>query len=178
MRGTSVVRFVVYGAVGFGMGATLGGALLGLVGLPLAGAVGGAALGLASKDRRRSAILALLGAIGVTVGIVAGLIVGSFFAYSSEGPIAATVGAVVGASLGAAFSDRRTILALALAGAVGFFVGTLPADLVRFSIPTLRQLGESGSYVVAGSIGGASLGAALGYLEGRKPVEGRSPNTR
>lgn len=178
MKATSVVRFVIYGAVGFGIGATLAGALLGVVGLPLTGAVGGAVLGLALKDWRRTVILALLGAIGLTVGVIAGLIVGSFLSFSSQGPIAATVGAVVGASLGAAFSDWRMILALAFAGAVGFFVGNLPADFIRFSIPVLRQLGESGSYVVVGLVGGASLGGALGYLESRKRVAEQGPRVR
>jgi hypothetical protein len=32
--------------------------------------------------------------------------------------------------------------------------------------------------VVVGVIGGASLGAALGYLERRKPAEGRRPRVR
>lgn len=50
MRATNVMRVVIYGAAGFGVGATLAVALLGLVGLPLIGAVGGAALGLALRD--------------------------------------------------------------------------------------------------------------------------------
>jgi hypothetical protein len=175
MSATSVVRFTIFGAVGFGGGAALAGALLGLVGLPLTGSVGGAALGFALKDWRRTVNLALLGALGMTVGAIAGLVVGSFFSYASMGPIAATVGAVVGASLGAALSDWRTILALAVAGAVGFYVGSLPADFVRFYVPVLRQLGESGSYVVVGLVGGASLGAALGYLESRKLASERTP---
>jgi L-lactate permease len=39
MRATSVVRFTIFGAAGFGTGAALAGALLGVVGLPLTGAV-------------------------------------------------------------------------------------------------------------------------------------------
>lgn len=178
MRATSVVRFTIFGAVGFGTGAALAGALLGVVGLPLTGAVGGAALGLAFTDWGRTVNLALLGALGMTVGAIAGLVVGSFFSYASMGPIAATVGAVVGASLGTALSDWRTIVALATAGAVGFYVGNLPADSVRFSVPVLRQLGESGSYVVIGLVGGASLGAALGYLESRKLASERRRRPR
>ena len=178
MRATSVMRFIIFGAVGFGGGAALAGALLGLVGLPLTGSVGGAALGFALKDWRRTVNLALLGALGMTVGAIAGLVVGSFFSYASMGPIAATVGAVVGASLGAALSDWRTILALAVAGAVGFYAGSLPADFVRFYVPVLRQLGESGSYVVVGLVGGASLGVALGYLEYRKLAAEPRPRVR
>jgi hypothetical protein len=180
----SVIRFVAFGAVGFGIGGAISGPLLmflpglvpGLVGLPLTlfvgGAVGGAGLGLALREWRRVVILAVLGAVGLTVGVMAALILGSFINYS-EVPITVMVGAVVGTSLGVAFLDWRTILALAVAGAVGFGIGSLPADFVRFSIPILRQLGEAGSYAITGIIGGASLGAALAYLERRKLVEER-----
>jgi hypothetical protein len=189
MRAMSVMRFVLFGALGFGIGGAIGGPLImflpglvpGLVGLPLTlfvgGSVGGAALGLALRDWRRVVILALLGALGLTVGVMAGLILGSFFNYP-EVPITVMVGAVVGASLGVAFLDWRTIVALAVAGAAGFGVGSLPADFVRFSIPILRQLGEAGSYAITGIIGGASLGAALGYLEHRKLTEERRPRVR
>ena len=189
MRAGSIIRFVFFGAVGFGVGGAISGQLLmflpglvpGLVGLPLTlflvGALGGAALGLALRDWRRVVILALLGALGLTVGVMAGLILGSFFNYP-EVPITVMVGAVVGTSLGVAFLDWRTILALAVAGAVGFGVGTLPADFVRFSIPMLKQLGEAGSITITGIIGGASLGAALGYLEHRKLTEERRPRVR
>jgi fucose permease len=174
MRAISVLRFVVLGAVGFG--------LVGVIPLPLnvliGGAVGGASLGLALKDWRRVVILALLGEVGLIVGVFAGLALGSFFFNYSEVPIVAMVGAVVGASLGAAFGDWRTIVALAVAGAVGFSVGNLPADSLRFSIPILRQLGEGGSIVIIGIIGGASLGAALGYLEQRRLAEGQRPRVR
>jgi hypothetical protein len=189
MRAISVMRFVILGAVGFGLGGAISGPLImfltglvpGLVGLPLTlfvgGAVGGAALGLALKDFRRVVILALLGALGLTVGVMAGLILGSFINYS-EVLITVMVGAVVGTSLGVAFLNWRTLVAMAVAGAVGFGIGSLPADFVRFSIPKLRQLGEAGSYAITGIIGGASLGAALGYLENRKLAEGRRPRVR
>jgi hypothetical protein len=189
MRATSVMRFVIFGAVGFGIGGAISGRLLmflpemvpGLVGLPLilfvGGAVGGAALGLAFKDFGRVVILAVLGTLGLTIGVMAGLMLGSFLNYS-EVAIAAIVGAVVGTSLGVAFLNWRTTLALAVAGTVGFGIGTLPADVVRFSIPMLRQLGEAGSYAITGIIGGASLGATLGYLEYRKLAQGKRSRVR
>jgi hypothetical protein len=183
MRAMSMLRFVVLGAVGFG--------LVGVIPLPLnvliGGAVGGASLGMALKDWRRVVILAVLGELGLIVGVLAGLILvgvsagltlGSFFFNYSEVPIAATVGAVVGASLGAAFLDWRPIVALAVAGAVGFSVGNLPADFLRFSIPIIRQLGETGSIAITGTIGGASLGAALGYLKNRKLAQENRPRVR
>jgi hypothetical protein len=182
MRATSMMRFIVLGAVGVGVGGATSSFIVfhlpGQVALPLtlliAGAVGGASLGLAMKDFRRVVILAGLGGLGLFIGVFAGLILGAFFNYS-EVLIAAMVGAVVGASLGLAFGDWRTIVALALAGAVGFSVGSLPADSLRFSIPILRQLGEGGSIAIIGTIGGASLGAALGYLESRKLAERQRP---
>ena len=90
----------------------------------------------------------------------------------------AMMGVGVGASVGVAFLDWKTIVALAVAGAVGFSVGSLPADSLRFSIPILRQLGESGSTVIITTIGGASLGAALGCLEKRKLAERQRPRVR
>jgi hypothetical protein len=184
MRATGLMRFVILGALGFGIGGATGSLsafyLPGGVGLLLGplvgGAVGGASLGLASKNFRRVLILALLGALGLTVGVIAGLILGSFFNYAAA-PIAAIVGAVVGASLGLAFGDWRTIVALVAAGAVGFSVGNL-ADLLRFSIPIIRDIGEAGSIAITGTIGGASLGAALAYLENRKLAEERMPRVR
>jgi hypothetical protein len=174
MRAISVLRFVVLGAVGFG--------LVGVIPLPLnvliGGAVGGASLGLALKDWRRVVILALLGEVGLIVGLIAGFIMSAFFGHSYDLPGPVTLGAVVGASLGAAFRNWRTIVTLAVAGAVGFGVGDLPADSLRFSISILRQLGESGSYVIIGTIGGAFLGAALAYLEQRRLAQGQRPRVR
>jgi hypothetical protein len=186
MRAMSVMRFVVLGAVGFGIGGAIGSLLIMylpggvalLLTILIGGAVGGASLGLAFGDWRRVVVLAMLGALGLTLGVFAGLTLGSFFFNYSEVATVAIVGAVVGASLGAAFGDWRTILALVVAGAVGFSVGTLPADFVRFSIPILRQLGEGGSFAITGTIGGASLGAALGYLEYRKLAQGQRPRVR
>ena len=184
MRATSVMRFVILGAIGFG----IGGATASLIAFHLApwglllgpligGAVGGASLGLALKDFKRVLILALLGALGLTVGLMAGLILGSFFNYSTVA-IAAIVGAVVGASLGVALKDWRTIAALVVAGAVGFSVGNLPAYFILSSVPIIRQLDEAGNIAIIGIIGGASLGAALGYLESRRLASERRPRVR
>jgi hypothetical protein len=177
MRATSMLRFIIFGAVGFGIG--------GILPLPLnlliGGAVGGAALGLALKDRERVVSLAMLGELGLIVGFMAGLIIShNFFGDSySEVAMMFMVGAVIGASLGVAFLDWRTIVALAVAGAVGFSVGSLPGGFLGFSIPIIRQLlGAAGSIAVAGLVGGASLGAALGYLEHRKLTGERSARVR
>lgn len=180
-----MIGFAIFGAVGFGIGGALtrpiSMVLPGMVALPLmiliAGAVGGASLGLATKGRRRILILALLGALGLTVGIMTSLTLGSLINYS-EVAIAAFVGAMVGAFLGAASLDWRTILVLAVAGALGFSIGPLAGDFLKSSIPILRQVGVVGSITVAGVVGGASLGAALGYLENRKLLAEQTPRVR
>lgn len=169
-----MTRFVIYGAVGFGISGAIGiFYTVSPVLAPFSLLVGGAALGLALKDWRKAAILAPLGAVGLTLGIFTGL----YFSYS-EVPIATVAGAVAGASLGVAFGDWRAILGPAVAGAAGFGVGLLAGDFLRASFPIIRGVGEAGSITVAGLVGGASLGAALGYLEKRRPVARRRPRVR
>lgn len=175
MRELSVMRFVLFGAVGFGIGGTLPLPLNVLVG----GAVRGAALALALKDWGRVVILTVLGELGLIVGAMAGLGISHSLFRSSEVAVMAVVGAMVGASLGAAFLDWKTILTLAVAGAVGFSVGSLAGGSLGFSIPIIRQLlGAAGSIAITGIIGGASLGAALGYLEQRRLTSERRPRVR
>lgn len=136
-------------------------------------------MGLALRDFRQVLILAVLGALGLPVGVIAGLTLGSLFNYYPAA-IAAIVGAVVGGSLGVAFKDWRTILGLAVVGAVGFGIGYFAAA-VRYSIPIIRQVGGAGEtefIAISGIIGGASLGAALGYLESRRLASERRPRVR
>jgi len=183
MGATRVLRFVLFGAVGFGGGVFVGilmatyGPLIGMLFGPLAGgALGGASLGLASKKRRRVVVLALLGAVGLTLGIIAGLIVGSFFNYGW--PTGAVVGAIVGGSLGAAYRDWRTILALVVVGAVGCSVGYWLGHYVRAAIPILSQIREVGSITITGTFFGAFVGATFAYLERRKLAEERTARVR
>ena len=186
MRATGLMRFVTFGGVGFGIGgatAGLGAFYLGpggfLVGPLLGGALGGASLGLALRDFRQVLILAVLGALGLPVGVMAGLTLGSFFNYYPFA-IAAIVGAVVGGSLGVAFKDWRMVVSLAVVGAVGFGIGYV-AGAVRYSIPIIRQVGGAGEtefIAISGIIGGASLGAALAYLESRRRASERRPRVR
>jgi hypothetical protein len=162
MRATSVMRFVVLGAVGFGIGVVIAGA--GFL-IPVGGALGGASLGLGLEDKRKAAILALLGALGATFGVIVVFIAGSpVWDYPVR--MAAVIGAMVGASLGVAFWDWKRVVALTVAGAVGFGLGGAIG-------------GDSPSGLLAlGVIGGASLGAALGYLEIRKLAQEQRPRVR
>jgi hypothetical protein len=162
MRATSVMRFVVLGAVGFGIGVVIAGA--GFL-IPVGGALGGASLGLGLEDKRKAAILALLGALGATFAVIVVFIAGSpVWDYPVR--MAAVIGAMVGASLGVAFWDWKRVVALTVAGAVGFGLGGAIG-------------GDSPSGLLAlGVIGGASLGAALGYLEIRKLAQEQRPRVR
>ncbi len=158
----SVMRFVLFGAVGFGIGSLI----------PIGSMIGGASLGLALnwKDIRRVIILALLGGLGQSLAV---LIIGINVMVFS-GPLiwdypwrmSTLTGTMVGASLGIGFADWGRVIALAVTGAVGFGIGGVIAGDSQFR------------FLVAGLIGGASLGAALGYLENRKLTEERGPRVR
>ena len=133
MKPLSVMRFVIYGAVGFGIGwavlgvlgggfpmaggvgTVLGGAifsgdlpalLLYMPVLSLSGAFGGAALGLALKDFRRVVILAVLGAVGFFLGsfIVVGLFFSLSFMQVGYGLLEALCAAALGVVVGALLS--------------------------------------------------------------------------
>jgi len=202
MRAISEMRFVILGAVGFGLGGTIVGAVwplaprsfeaAGLLFL-LSGALGGASLGLALGDRQRTITLALLGILGFTIGGLVALAVaigfvpafGSLSAskdYGIRGAMGVLGGAVVGASLSLAFLDWRRTLALTLAGALGFGVGLIVGVFAlqgMFGVGFM--VGIWGTVILCaltGIIGGASLGVALGYLEQRRPVEERRPRVR
>lgn len=202
MRATSVMRFVILGAAGFGIGGTIAGASWPLASFTsgasallfvLSGAVGGASLGLALKDRRKTMSLAVLGIVGFSVGGIVALLVGfGVFApipaltgagdYGVRGVMGAIGGAVVGGSLGLAFGDGRRIATLAVAGAVGFGAGVIVgAFCVRAIFGADFLVGTSGTfmlYALTGAIGGAALGGALGYVENRKLAERPGPRVR
>ena len=162
MRAKSVIRFIVLGAVGFGIGVIIAGA--GLL-IPVGGALGGASLGLGLEDKSKAVILALLGALGATFGVIVVFIAGSPV-WDSPVRMAAVIGAMVGASLSVAFWDWKRVVALTVAGAVGFGLGGAIS-------------GDSPSGLLApGVIGGASLGAAIGYLEKRKQAAEQRPRVR
>jgi len=215
MRTLSVTRFVLYGAVGFGIGWTMLGALGG--GFPMAGGVGtvlggaifsgdlpslllytsvlslcgacgGAVLGLTFKDFRRVVLLAVLGAVGFFLGsfIVVGLFFSLTFVQAGTGILealsAAALGLVVGALLGLSLRSFRATVVLALWGLVGFGIGGLiAAALQGFPLQPsegLPSLQTAAFGAVEGIIGGASLGAALGYLESRKLASDQRPRVR
>ena len=217
MRAMSVMRFVIFGAVGFGIGwaglGIFGGgfAMVGGVGLPMFGAffsgdflallvyalafsVGGAfaeaVLGLGLRDGRKAALMALLGGVGVFLGsfiatIIYFLVSWGFFGAGygvMEALSAAAMGLVVGALLGLSLRSFRGLAVLALMGLAGFAIGgVISAALQGFPSQPSEALFsyQSAAFgVVEGIVGGASLGAALGYLENRKLAAERRPRVR
>jgi hypothetical protein len=192
----SITRFCLFGAVGFGIGVPMImlGMFLGLttaletleawstagpfislgLGFAVAGAVGGLALGLALM-RGKTLSLAGFGALGFLLG---GLLTIPFASLSSEVKsylgVLLVPGAVGGAALGVALGGKMkiTIVILALAGALGFGIG----DVVMIAVNGLLEprvgliVASIIKFALGGIIGGAVLGAALGFLYQRKAV--------
>jgi hypothetical protein len=210
MRATSVVRFVIFGAVGFGVGWAIAGFLTSgflALSLPmfqppsppppwwvqsssqlayfLGGACGGAALGLAIGSWKRVLALAVAGFIGFGLGSYLFFYLAFLFGLYTLG-IAVGMGLFGGVVLGLTFRDWKWVVLLGLVGMVGFGVGG--AIAVAMEMPPLTFGWEQRPplmlvlYVLVqamvGLIGGASLGAALGYLEERKLAEKRRPRVR
>ncbi len=181
-----MMRFVVFGAVGFGIGGAIAGAsgdamLLGFFAM---GALGGASLGVAAKDKRSIVTLALTGALGFGLGfLVAFAIVLLIWDPFGNWFIGAVGGGLGGASLGVGLRTWRRIVPLTVVGALGFGIGSGAVDVLS---QPMMEPGASGItfwwailfMTIEGFIGGASLGAALGYLEHRKLAEERRPRVR
>jgi hypothetical protein len=185
-------------AMAGGVGLVLGGAifsgdnqalLLYAPALSVVGAVGGAILGLGLRDRRRAVLLALLGALGFFVGsiiVVVLFFLLSFYLGAGYGPLeavsAGSLGLMVGVALSLALRSWRSTAVLALIGLVGFGIGGLiAAALQGFPLQPVEGLPSWQSAVfgaIEGLIGGASLGAALGYLENRKVAAEQRPRVR
>jgi hypothetical protein len=214
MRATRVMRFVLFGAIGFGIGWAVAGFFNGgfiAITAPMfppgpgprleappwwvgsapylswffAGACGGAGLGLALGSWKRVAGLAVTGSLGFGVGSFFFFVLAFLFGLRPVG-VAMGVGLFGGVMLGLALADWRRVVLLGLASMVGFGIGGAIAAALRMPAglpfdwdqpPLLLAV-----YVlvqgVVGIIGGASLGATLGYLEERKLAEGQRSRVR
>lgn len=181
-----LLGFVVKGAAGFGVGGAIAGAsgdamLLGFFAM---GALGGASLGLAASDKRSIVTLAMAGALGFGVGfLIAFAIVLLVWDPFGNWFIGAIGGGLGGASLGVGLRTRRRVMLLAVVGALGFGIGSGAVDVLS---QPMMEPGASGItfwwsilfMTIEGAIGGASLGAALGYLEKRELAQERRPRAR
>ena len=209
MRATSVMRFVIFGAVGFGIGLAIAGFFnSGFIAITapmfppgrgaepppwwvgsvpylswfIAGACGGAGLGLALKSWKRVAALAVAGCVGFGVGYSFFFVLAFLFGF----PLVGTgMGALGGLMLGLALADWRKVVLLGLAGTVGFGVGEaiaaalgMPVSGIDWEQPSFLLVLYVLVQAMVGIIGGASLGAALGYLESRKLADRQRPRVR
>jgi hypothetical protein len=169
-------RFAICGAIGFGIGLTII-ALVNtepwLVGLFLPGAIGGAALGWYSGGWKKAGILALAGAIGFGGGRALSIILAfdfSWYGIGYQALMGAIMGATGGLSLGIALRKWTWIKLLTIVGAIGFSIGyVIYQQILEQQIPgTFTNI-----FIIWGVIGGAFIGAALGYLESKRPIRTR-----
>ena len=173
-----IVRFALWGAVGFGVGGAICGIALHYPYpfLPyfIIGAIGGAALGLALGSWKKAGLLALVGAIGFGVGFSIGfaILFGIWEPPHVEGLFFGVVGGGIGGlSLGPVLRIQGGIRFLALAGAIGFGVIAQAIWSQNFRLP-IPMLGLAIKFGIEGIVGGAFLGVALGYLEKRRADRG------
>jgi len=151
----SILIYTLCGATSFGVGGAIGGAIWPSIGQPyfgfvVMGAIGGASLGLALKDWRRALISGVAGAIGFGAG--------SYLRFFSL-----LVG-LLGVSLGLGFSDWKRVGLLMLAGIIGFMI----AIFNTWSMSSGEALWSAMMLAIWGIVGGAALGATLGYLDAQK----------
>jgi hypothetical protein len=149
---------------------------------------------LATRDRKKVVVLARWGAAGfglgflvAIIGLVCALLVGGPYRhwpasyYTDYGLLGAITGAVGGAALGVALRNKKGTLALALAGFIGFGIGDmlgLPGIVEILQGLLTGERPNPGLFAITEAIGGASLGAALGYLESHKLAQERGPRVR
>jgi hypothetical protein len=193
VRATSVLRFVVFGAVGFGIGLAVAGffnsvfiaitAPMFPVGrgaepppwwasLPphlswfFAGACGGAGLGLAFRSWKRIIALAVAGSLGFGVGFFIFFVLAFLFGFSQVG---VGMGALSGLMLGLALADWRAVVFLGLAGMVGFGVGGAIAEALGMSVLGIDWEQPTSflvQYVLVQGMVGVAGGASLGAALG------------
>ena len=179
-----IIRCALLGAVGFGgTGAVIclveGSHAGPLSSFAIQGGIGGAMLGLALWDWKKVIGLALAGSIGFFIGFLALYMMSLWlmgFGESSSSPgwieswggvfFAFIPGAFGGASLGLVLMDYEALVSLTVAGALGFGVGMIMQGTVFGSglFDSWLALG------VEGVLGGAAVGAVLGYFAERKAM--------
>jgi hypothetical protein len=141
-------------------------------------------LGVAMGTWKRVLALAVAGFLGFGLSsFLFTVVTRVFLVFLPLGGEAAGMGLFGGVLLGLTFGDWKRVVLLGLAGMVGFGVGGAIAaalgmpPLIILDRPLLLELYVPVQAMV-GLIGGASLGAALGYLEQRRLAEERTPRVR
>ena len=167
-----VLRFGLFGAIGFGISFIIFTSPLVtrfFFIMPLQPffmtVIGGASLGLALRDKNKVVTLALASGFGFLIGYyISGWVVLDYldliwYPYGLF-IIMAISGTICGSLMGLALKNRKAVLILGVAGFLGFSIGFLISYWIT-----------NGSTLVYQMIGGASLGAVLGYLKKKDLIE-------
>jgi hypothetical protein len=176
-----IVKYVIWGAVGFCVGGAIGGIFTSdlntFTSLAVLGIFGGASLGFVSKGWKGAIVLALTGGSGFVFGTFLSVIIGMGLGLILPEPIneiyrlvvpfvmGAITGAVGGIAIGLALKDWRGAGLLGLGGGAGFGIASQINQSVLLGHLTTRVLSMAVPLAIWGVIGGAFLGAALGYLK-------------
>jgi hypothetical protein len=208
MRARGVMRFIILGGVGFGIGWAVAGFFnSGFIAITapmftsgagpppwwvgsapylswfLAGACGGAGLGLATGSWKRVVALTAAGSLGFGLGSFLFFVLAFLFGFP---PVSVAMGAFGGLLLGLVLADWKRVVLLGLAGMVGFGVGGaiatalgMPPLAFDWDRPPLLLVLYVLVQSMVGFIGGASFGAVLGYFENQQAGRSiRSPAQR
>jgi len=171
-KARNINRLVVYGIAGFGIGGAVGGAIWVAfdaphIGFAIWGALGGASLSLNKGDWTRTIITVVACAIGFDFGFLFPFFVSLVIWEPTygQGFFLGCIGGVIGGvSLALGLKEWRRSWLLALAGAIGFGIAAQATwDILRGLEP--QVLWGAIRLAIWGVIGGASLGATLGYIE-------------
>ena len=181
-----IAKFAIWGAIGFCAGGIIGGIIAGdantFLDFAILGILGGASLGFVSKGWKGAFFLALAGGTGFVFGTFLSAIIGmglgltlpetikEIYGFVAPFIMGAVIGAIGGMVLGLALKDLRGSGLLALAGAVGFGIAAQINQSLLLNLLTTRILSTVVPLTIWGLIGGACLGAALGYLRKRAPI--------
>ena len=172
VQARSIRRLSVYGTIGFGIGGAIGGATWVAfdaphLGFAILGALGGASLSLNQENWKRTIVTVLACAVGFDIGFLFPFFVSLAIWEPTYGQgffIGCIGGAIGGVSLGLSMKEWSKTWLLVLAGAIGFGIATQATwDLLRGLEP--QVLWGAITLAIWGIVGGASLGAALGYIE-------------
>jgi hypothetical protein len=176
----SIPAFALWGAVGFGIGGATGGIIAvdaaTFFGFAIMGGIGGMSLGLALKSWKMAGFLALAGAVGLSIGVLICVFIGLGLGEVLPLPDLlwrilgrfTIAGAVTGVALGLPLKGWKEAGFLALAGSIAFLIVEQVQEVVPLGLITHQLLSRVTQMVIWGVVGGALLGAALGYLEKRK----------
>lgn len=175
VKARGIHRLVVSGTLGFGIGGAIGGAIWVAfdaphLGFAIFGALGGVSLSLSLADWKATILIAVACAVGFDIGFLLPFFISLVIWEPMYGQglfLGGIGGAIGGVSLGLSMKEWRKTWLLALAGAIGFGIAAQAFwDILRGLVP--HVLWGAITLAIWGIVGGASLGAALGYLEKRK----------